>query len=252
MIYDGTNFVKVMQEHRHFVNKDCKNWEGMYAKFINFKRLTVSFQKFSCRGILMVRCNLSEVDLKNINFSGATFKDCDLGLLDFTGSNLSEVEFDNCRFYKTNFSNCNMENAKFVNCTGARTLVWNEKTKHLNSECPKDEVFIGWKKAQDKDGKPVILKLHIYCRSRRCSAFGKECRCNSAKVLEYQRMDGTVLKKMKCAYSYYDSHFIYPKNKKIYSDGYDGDWTVMDTTGIHFYMNRKDAVEWNPETIQYN
>ena len=53
--------------------------------------------------------------------------------------------------------------------------------------CPDTGSFVGWKKAGGK-----IIKLEIPADAKRCSAISKKCRCDKAKVLEIQNLDGSI------------------------------------------------------------
>ena len=59
--------------------------------------------------------------------------------------------------------------------------------------CPDFGMFIGFKKARDN----LIVVLEIPEDAKRLSATGRKCRCDKARVLEIQNLDGTKSDKQK-------------------------------------------------------
>ena len=104
--------------------------------------------------------------------------------------------------------------------------------------CPDTGSFIGWKKA-----KGYIVKLEIPADAKRCSATSRKCRCDKAKVLEIQNIDGTPANITKIR-SDYSNYFIYEVGKTVSVDNFDNNRWNECSTGIHFFINRQEAVEY--------
>ena len=63
----------------------------------------------------------------------------------------------------------------------------NENTKiNLPISCPDTGAFTAWKKARG-----YIVQLEIPAEAKRVSATTRKCRCNMAKVVAIQNVDGT-------------------------------------------------------------
>ena len=104
--------------------------------------------------------------------------------------------------------------------------------------CPEEDEFIGWKKASNK-----IIKLKIPKDALRSSATSRKCRCNKAKVLEIYNFDGTVAEEREVR-SDYDNDFIYTVGKTIKVKDFDTDRWNECSTGIHFFINRQEAINY--------
>ena len=104
--------------------------------------------------------------------------------------------------------------------------------------CPDTGSFIGWKKAHGK-----IIKLEIPADAKRCSATSNKCRCDKAKVLEIQEIDGSISDITKIP-SYFDRKFIYEVGKTVSVKDFCEDRWKECSQGIHFFVNRQSAVEY--------
>ena len=99
-------------------------------------------------------------------------------------------------------------------------------------------MFIGFKKAPG-----YIVVLEIPEDAKRLSATGRKCRCNKAKVLEIQNIDGTKANVTKVV-SGYDSNFVYEVGKTVSVDNFCDDRWQECSPGIHFFINRQEAVNY--------
>ena len=113
----------------------------------------------------------------------------------------------------------------------------------LPMACPDCGDFIGWKKARSTDGSTCIVKLLIPADARRSSGTGRKCRCDRAQVLEIQDIDGNAL--TDCfARSVYKREFEYHTGKTVTADAFDTDRWNECSDGIHFFINRMEAVNY--------
>ena len=104
--------------------------------------------------------------------------------------------------------------------------------------CPDFGMFIGFKKASG-----YIVVLEIPEDAKRLSATGRKCRCSKAKVLEIQNIDGAKANVTKVA-SGYDSNFVYEVGKTVSVDNFCDDRWQECSPGIHFFINRQEAVNY--------
>ena len=105
--------------------------------------------------------------------------------------------------------------------------------------CPYTGEFIGWKKANG-----YIVKLLIPEDAKRLSATGRKCRCNKAKVLEIQVLDGRRADISEVR-SGYDHDFVYTAGETVQVDNFDDDRWNECSTGIHFFITREEAVDYD-------
>ena len=105
--------------------------------------------------------------------------------------------------------------------------------------CPDFGMFIGYKKAQGG----YIVELEIPEDAKRLSATTRKCRCNKAKVLRILNTDRTIADITEVKSSY-DNSFIYKVGEVVSVDNFDEDRWNECSTGIHFFINFQEAVNY--------
>ena len=103
--------------------------------------------------------------------------------------------------------------------------------------CPSDGAFIGWKKVNK-----CIVKLLIPEDAKRSSATTGKCRCDKAKVLEItsKKTNEHLVEITNREYA----HCVYKVGEMVYPDSFDDDRWDECSHGIHFFINRQEAVEY--------
>ena len=208
---------EILEKHQHWLDKDCDGWEDMRA-YLSGADLSRAYLS----GANLSRANLSGADLSRAYLSGA----------DLSGANL----------YGANLSRANLSGADLsrANLSGAKNLPL------IPYGCPDFGIFIGWKKAYVIKNTPdkvyVIVQLEIPEDAKRLSATGRKCRCDKAKVLSITDTDGNEYTSAK---SNYDPKFIYKVGETVSVDDFDEDRWNECSTGIHFFINRQEAVKYD-------
>lgn len=105
--------------------------------------------------------------------------------------------------------------------------------------CQEKGSFIGYKKCRNN----LIVELEIPEDAYRCSATSKKCRCSKAKVLSITNLDGSE-STSDVAVSKHDSSFVYRIGETVEVTDFDQNRWNECSTGIHFFMNREDAVKY--------
>ena len=172
-----------------------------------------------CDGWEKMCANLTSANLVNANLTGA-----DLTEVNLTYANLSGVNLSGVNLKEANLAGANLRHAKNV--------------PFIPFACPDSGSFIAYKRASN-----YIIKLQIPEDAKRLSATGRKCRCDKAKVLEIQNLDGTIADVIKVR-SNFDGTFMYEVGKIVSVDNFDEDRWNECSTGIHFFMNRQEAVNW--------
>lgn len=90
----------------------------------------------------------------------------------------------------------------------------------------------------------MIVELEILSDAKRLSATGRKCRCDKAKVLSIQNIDGTKSDLTSVA-SDKDKNFVYKVGETVVVDDFDDDRWNECSTGIHFFINRQEAVDYD-------
>ena len=157
---------------------------------------------------------LGGADLGRAYLSGADLRGADLGRADLSGANLRGADL------------------RGANLRGAKNVPF------IPYACPDFGMFIGFKKAYG-----YIVVLEIPEDAKRLSATSRKCRCDKAKVLEIQNIDGTKANVTKVK-SGYDSGFVYEVGKTVSVDNFCEDRWKECSPGIHFFINRQEAVNY--------
>ena len=204
----------ILENHKHWLNEDCEGWQNMKANLSNADLYSVDLYNADLR-----YADLRDADLYNADLSYANLSNADLYNADLRYANLSNADL-----YNANLSNADLSNAKNV--------------PYIPMVCPEEDEFIGWKKASNK-----IIKLKIPKDALRSSATTRKCRCNKAKVLEIYNLDGTVAEEREVKSNYNDT-FIYTVGKTVKVKDFDTDRWNECSTGIHFFINRQEAINY--------
>ena len=223
----------ILENHRHWLAEDCDGWEAMCA---DLNDAILSCADLSCR-------NLRYADLCNADLSYADLSYADLSRTDLCNADLSYANLRGANLRGANLKGANLSRAamkeailNYADIRGAKNL------PYIPMMCPEEGAFIGWKQAK-VERSYVIVKLEIPASAKRSSATSRKCRCDKAKVLEIYNFDGTVAKERKC-YSRYDNSFIYEVGKIVKVDDFDEDRWNECSRGIHFFMNRQEAIDY--------
>ena len=175
--------------------------------------------------------DLTEVDLTDVDLRNADLKYANLRCANLKFTNLRCTDLTSANLEGVDLWNANLIDSKLV---GIKT---NMNTIGYNLACPEKGSFIGYKKA----GK-CIIELLILADAKRSSATTVKCRCSKAKVLNIEDIK-TGEKVMKVS-SNYNSNFIYRIGEIVSVDDFDDDRWNECSTGIHFFMNRDNAINY--------
>ena len=206
---------KVLENHKHWLNGDCDGWEKMKADLRN--------------------ANLRNADLRNANLRNA-----DLCYADLCGADLCYADLCGANLRNANLRNANLCGADLCGADlyGA-DLCGAVNVPFIPYACPDFGMFIGYKKASG-----YIVELKIPEDAKRLSATTRKCRCNKAKVLRILNYDRTVADVTEVR-SNYNSAFVYKVGDIVSVDNFDEDRFNECSTGIHFFINFQEAVDYD-------
>lgn len=179
--------------------------------------------------------NLSEANLIGAYLTGANLRGAYLSGADLRGANLSEADLSEVDLSEADLRRADLRRAD---------LRRSECIPYIPLACPEEGSFIGFKKAGVNllSCYPVIVKLLVLEDAKRSSATSNKCRCSKAKVLDIQDLDGNSIEGI--AFSLYDKNFTYEVGKVVEVKDFDENRFNECTTGIHFFINRQDAVDY--------
>ena len=183
------------------------------------------------RGANLCGANLCGADLCGANLCDADLRGADLCDANLRGANLRDADLRDAYLCGANLRGADLRDA---NLCGADL----RGAKGTYMACPTDGSFIGWKKASD-----YVVKLQIPEDARRSSAGGEKCRCDKAYVVEIQNADGTKAD-IETIHSDHDANFVYTVGATVAVSDFDGDRWNECAPGIHFFIDRRAAVEY--------
>ena len=264
IIVNGKTLNEILENHNHWLRRNVKDWGSMRANLgganlsdadlrdANLSRTNLRYADI-CRanlgganlsGARLRHANLSDANLSRTNLIGANLSDADLryanlGGANLTGANLSDADLryanlSGARLRHANLSDANLGGANLsdANLSDAKNI------PYIPLECPSEGSFIGWKKI-DK----ILIKLEIPEDARRNSATTKKCRCDKAKVLGFYDLNSTELNIDKIISHVYNT-CEYRKGEMVYPDSFDENRWNECSHGIHFFINKQDAINY--------
>lgn len=183
------------------------------------------------------------------------YNNCIFRGIDFTKIHVVSNVFICCRFEDCIFAESLLsifDECTFINCEFNGTFKaslfdcdFDTHVPYMPMTCPAEGDIIGWKVCHGQNNRtPYLVKLHIPNGVRRTSGFGsRKCRCERALVLDILYIDGTPAKETTVV-SHYDKTFSYTKGEWVYVNDYDNDRRFICSSGIHFFMERQEAINY--------
>ena len=216
---DAVKLKEILEKHRHWLCEDCDGWEDMKADL---------------HGANLYGANLHGANLYGADLHGADLYGANLHGADLYGANLYGANLYGANLYGANLHGANLYGADLRGANLDMELI----DKFFPICCPECGSFIAWKKASGH-----ILKLQIPDDAKRGSAFGRKCRASKAVCLEIENMDGSNSGLVEIA-SDHDREFIYRVSETVVVADFDDDRTHECAPGIHFFITRKEAVNY--------
>lgn len=201
------------------------------------------------------RANLQGVNLQGIDLHKADLRGANLCGADLRKSNLCEANFFEANLYKANLCGANLlgSNLRSADLRGADlcetklqkaelygACLWGATNiPYIPLACPEHGSFTAFKKCGE-----YIVELLIPADAKRSSATTHKCRASYAKVLSITTLDGKIAKTDRIMNSIYFSNTVYKVGEYVYPDAFDENRWKECSHGIHFFINRQDAVEY--------
>ena len=215
---------KVLEKHKHWLNEDCDDWGNMRADLIAADLRDANLIGANLIGANLIGADLIAADLRDANLIGANLIGANLIGADLRGANLRGADLSGANLIAANLSGADLRGAKNV--------------PFIPYSCPDFGMFIAYKKASG-----YIIELEIPEDAKRLSANTRKCRCDKAKVLRILNVDRTVAEVTEVR-SDRDSDFIYKVGEIVSVDDFDNDRWNECSTGIHFFINFQEAVNY--------
>lgn len=187
---------------------------------------------------ILRNADLHNANLVSANLQSAVLRDADLSGADLGWANLCNTDLSYANLYGANLLNANLYGADIYGGI-LDNVKYNCHTNFFALQCPEEGSFIGYKKARG-----YIVKLEILSNAKRSSATTRKCRCSAAKVLSITTLDGKDDGTQSVS-SDRDRNFVYQVGEIVRVDDFDENRWNECSTGIHFFITRDEAVEYD-------
>ena len=239
---------EILEKHKKWLN-DEPGGEGANLWGVNLREADLrraDLQKADLREADLRRANLRGANLWGANLRGADLREADLWRVNLQGADLQGADLREADLREADLWRADLREADL---RGAN--LWGTNLREADNIpdyvcpicCPEKGSFIGFKRAYAvRNCVEVIIELEIPAEAKRSSATNRKCRCNKAKVLSITDLQGIA--EFQKAHSRYDNDFIYEVGKTVIVDDYDDNRWNECSTGIHFFITRKEAVDY--------
>ena len=229
IIVNGKTLNEILENHNHYLRRDVKGLASMRA----------NLRDADLRDANLSKANLRDADLRNANLCGANIRDADLRNANLDEANFRDADLRDANLSRANLSRANLRDADLDEATFRDADLRDAKNiPYIPLEFPSEGSFIGWKKINK-----ILIKLEIPEDARRSSATTKKCRCDKAKVLGFYDLNSTELNIDKIINNNYAT-CEYIKGEMVYPDSFDEDRWNECSHGIHFFINKQDAINY--------
>ena len=257
MKYNGNNLEEVLNAHKRWLDtpkgwskEDRADLSGVDLKevdltgaYLGGAYLSGADLSSAClRGADLRGAYLSGAYLDRADFSGADLSGADLSRAHISEACLRGVDLTNADLRKADLSEADLDEACLsrADLRGAY-LRGAKNVPFIPMACPDTGAFVAWKKCISKNG-AAIVKLLIPEDAKRSSGTGRKCRADRAVVLDIQTISGGTLEGA-IVWSAHDNSFFYCVGETVTpKEPFDDDRFNECSSGIHFFINRKEAV----------
>jgi len=206
-------------------------------------------------GDTLLYANLQGANLHGANLLGACLQCANLRGANLQGANLRCANLRGANLRYANLQDANLHGANLLGAylQGANLQDANLRDAYLlgaklspYSIVPKTGAFTAWKKAFLNQWSPRILQLEVPADALRISTpSGRKCRVSAARVVAAFTMDGAPVENETVWHSGFDAQFQYRAGELAQVEYFDDDIRVHCTAGIHCFITRTEAVEYN-------
>ena len=185
-------------------------------------------QKVSLDGASLDGASLNRASLDGASLNGASLNRASLN-----GASLYGASLYGASLYGASLDGASLDGASLngASLNGAKDI------PYIPLACPSDGAFVGWKKVEN-----CLIKLEIPEDAKRCSATTRKCRCDKAKVLDIINFYTKEHVEQVVNNSYQET--LYKVGNLVYPDKFDDNRWNECSNGIHFFINKQDAINY--------
>ena len=250
-VYTPEELKKILADHAEYI-KDP-------SKF----RLRANLRVADLRGANLRDADLSDADLSGAILYGANLYGANLGGADLYGADLRDAILSNADLRDAILRGANLRGANLRGADlrdadlrdadlGGADLRDADLSKAVLPSfqiVPEGGSFEAWKRIRTRGGDRVIVKLQIPSDAARVSTLvGRKCRASSVVPLEAFNLDGSAVGSAVALCSIRTVNgepTHYKLGERVTAPAFDPSIAVECTGGIHFFMTRKEAEDYD-------
>ena len=217
---DNEKLKEILERHRKWLN-DEDGGERAYLCEANL--CGANLYGANLRGAYLCGANLYGANLRGAYLGGADLYGANLGGAYLCGANLGGADLCGANLCGANLGGADLCGAKNI--------------PFIPLACPERGEFVGFKKIGE-----YIVELLIPTNAKRCSATTRKCRASYAKVVSLTTLSGEPVKTNSVTNTGYSPNIVYKVGELVYPDAFDDDRWNECSHGIHFFINRQEAV----------
>ena len=187
-------------------------------------------------GVKGARANLHEANLRGANLRGANLRwaylcGADLHEANLCGAYLCGAYLCGAYLCGADLHGANLCGAYLCGAYLSGANLTDAILPHFQI-CPEEGGFYAWKKTTTG-----VIKVYIPADAQRTSAItGRKCRASKVKVISGEGCGGSSPTR---------GNLVYEKGATVEADSFDPDIRTECSNGIHFFMTKKEAEEWD-------
>ena len=225
---------------------EIKNINGvvLFSHTAEDNTITLTVEAAVSCGVSLANANLAGTclavaDLAGADLAGADLESADLSWADLEGANLASAIIKDANLKGAFLEGADLAgadlagaNINWANLNGAKNIPF------IPLSCPSEGSFTGWKKVNNE----YLVKIQIPEDARRLSATTRKCRCDKALVLDITSLDGEEHYDEVTNNNYKET--VYKVGEMVYPDSFDENRWNECSHGIHFFINKEDAINY--------
>ena len=203
--------------------KNSLNGEVIFANECDGNTIAITVQEAVKQKVSLCSADLSSADLSSAFLRNADLRSADLSSAVLRNADLCYADLRNADLRSAVLCSAVLRNA--------------ENIPHIHMACPTDGPFIGWKRI-----KGYLIQLDIPSDAKRSSATSNKCRCDKAMVLSITNIkNGESINKID---NDEYAHTEYVVGQMVYPDRWDENRFNECSHGIHFFIDKQDAIDY--------
>lgn len=220
-------FQDILEKHRKWLHFE---YGGVRADLRDANLYGADLSEVDLRGALLRRTDLRCANLSGADLYAADLREADLQLANLYKADLRESNLSGSKLQGTNITSAYLGGSRFSEA---------KNFPSIPLVCPEEGEFVGFKKCND-----YIIKLLIPSDAKRSSSTTRKCRASYAKVLSITSLSGDTVNIDRVTNTTYTPNIVYKIGEFVYPDSFDENRWNECSHGIHFFMTRKEAVEY--------